>query len=180
MKFQNIAFLGLVVFLFASCATAYKVSSDYEKGVDFSPYKTFKMAEQESGFPLGANPINKQRIDRAILKEMNNLGFESSESPDLLVSWFVKVEDVRGVDYYRDYYGRWHAPRHAYVYEYQKGTLVIDLVDKAKNQVVWHGKTSRTVYEDMQDVEEKINKAVNAILQKFAKDTGIDKSVVTN
>ena len=180
MKYQiNIIFV-IITFLLASCATTYPVVSDYEKAVDFSEFKTFQILKQKNAFPKGANPINQQRIDRAILKEMNDLNFYTSNQPDLLVSWLVKVKTVQDVNVYHDYYGRWRRNNWVEVYNYKEGSLIIDIIDRKNKQVVWHGSTSGRVYEDMPDVEEKINKAVNALLQKFGKDAKLSKSLAVN
>jgi len=176
MNFKNLWIIGFTVFLLASCATSYLVKSDYEKGVDFSEYKTFQILKQKHGFPVGANPINKQRIDRAILKEMNTLNFDPSKDPDLLISWFIKVEKVEEVNVYHDYYGRWRAGRWVDINKYDQGTLIIDIIDRNKKQVVWHGTTSDRIYEDMPDVEEKINDAVHAMFRRFAKDAKLSKT----
>lgn len=180
MKIQKMLLLSFVAFLFASCATTYSVTSDYEKGVNFSSYKTFQILKQKKGFPVGANPINKQRIDRAILKEMNEFGFDTSKDPDLLVSWFVKVKTIKEMNVYHDYYGRWRGRNWVEVNEYDEGTLIIDLVDRKSKQVVWHGVTSGRVYENMPDVENEINEAVKALFEKFAKDAKLSRTYASN
>jgi Domain of unknown function (DUF4136) len=100
-----------------------------------------------------------------------DLGYQKKEEPDLLVSWFVTVKNVTEYDYYYNFYGRWRYPTYQTVYEYQEGTLVVDIINRASNQVVWHGKTSDRVYEGMPDVEKKINSAVNAMFKQYAKDS---------
>lgn len=171
MKIQTILSITLVIFLIASCATTYQITSDYEKETVFNTFKTYNYLNHEHNFPLGANPINEQRIGRAIESELGNLGYKKSDDPDLLVSWFITVKNVKEVDYYHNWYGRWRYFPMVSVNEYQEGTLVVDLIDKKNNLVVWHGKTSDRVYEDMPDVEEKIKEAVGAMFKKYAKDT---------
>ena len=99
--------LMAMIFLLTSCTSSYHIYSDYERKVDFTEFKTYKVVNHENGFPVGASPIDKQRIRRAINYEMQAIGYQPSENPDLLVSWFVKIEDRKGVNIYRDYYGRW-------------------------------------------------------------------------
>lgn len=180
MNYRNIYLLALVMFLLNACATNYHVISDYESGIDFSSYNSFQIATQPNGFPLGANPINKQRIERAIVNEMEAIGFYPSTNPDLIINWFVKVEDVSEGLNYLNYDDRWRNPFHVYVADYKKGTLVINIADRRKKLVVWHGKTSETVYEDMPKIEEKINNAVKSILKKFANDAELGKLYVSN
>ncbi len=179
MKIKNLLLLTALALLISGCAT-YNISSDYEKGTDFSSFHTYKIMNHDHGFPVGANPINKQRIDRAINKEMAARGYTIADNPDLLVSWFVKVKDVKEVDIYHKHYLRYNNYHHVEVHEYQEGSLVIDLVDRANNQVVWHAKTTGTVYEGMTDVEEKINEAVAAMFKKYSKDAKVRKEVALN
>jgi len=156
----------------SSCATIYHVTSDFEKNVDFADFKSYNILNHDHGFPQGANPINKQRIERAIHQEIGQY-LDKTEEPDLEVSWFVKVETVTDVDVYRSYYARWQVLPYMMVHQYTEGTLVIDVIDRSNNQVIWHGKTSDAVYKDMPKVEKKINRAVQAMVRQFAKDSGV-------
>jgi uncharacterized protein DUF4136 len=174
MKLSKIFLFAAIFLLLAACNNSYRIASDYEKDVDFSSFKTYHILDHEHGFPLGANPINKQRIERAVENELKSLGYEFSEKPDLLVAWFVTVQNVKSVDVYRDYYRGWRYIQYADVYEYKEGTLVIDIIDRANKQVVWHGKTSGQVYEGMTDIEGKINAAVKAMISKYAKDAKLN------
>ena len=180
MNLRNIFLTSLIVILFSACSTSYYIASDYEKGTTFESYKTYKVYNHKDGFPLGANPINKQRIDRAIHNEMDALGYKTSDDPDLLVSWFVMVKNVKSVDVYHDYYRGWGYDRHVSVYEYKEGTLVIDMIDREKQQVVWHGKTSERVYEGMPNVDKKINTAIRAMAKQYVKDAKLDKEYAAN
>ena len=175
MRSNNFFFIAAIFLVLASCNDSYRIASDYEKGVDFSSFKTYRILDHKHGFPIGANPINKQRINRAVENELKTLGYEKSDKPDLLVAWFVTVRNVKSVDVYRDYYRGWRYIQYADVYEYKEGTLVIDIIDRTNKQVVWHGKTSGQVYEDMPDVEGKINAAVKAMIKKYAKDAKLEQ-----
>ncbi len=178
MKFRNIIFI-VIALLGSACATNYYIISDYEKAVDFTNYQSFQIINAPDGFPVGANPINKQRIDRAIKRELEGLGYTATENPDLLVSWFVKVQTVKDYDWYANYYGRWAYLSYAHVNEYKKGTLVIDVIDRAENQVIWHGKTSDRVYEGMPKVEKKINAAVHSMIKQYEKDARLRRDLAT-
>ena len=83
------------------------------------------------------------------------------------------------VDVYEQYYGRWGNISGVNVIEYKEGTLVVDIIDAGDKQVVWHGKTSDQVYENMRKVEEKINAAENSIFVQYEKDV-IRKSEMAN
>jgi len=174
MKIKNILILASFIFLLASCATNYRVTSDFQAGTNFSKYKTYKILNHEHGFPVGANRINQNRIEDAIDREMQNLGFDEVDYPDLELFWYVKIRDIREQEIYRDYYTQWMYLEHVRVYDYKEGTLVVDLIDRRTNRVVWHGKTKGTVYEDMDDIPERINIAVKALLNRLAEDAKLN------
>ena len=50
------------------------------------------MLDQKGAFPADANPINRQRLEKAIINKMKELNYQESENPDLLVTFFVKKE----------------------------------------------------------------------------------------
>lgn len=163
-----------------SCSTGNYITSDYEREADLYSYKSYDILAHNECYQDEVNPINKQRITRAINKEMGNMGYIKEEEPDLLVSWYVVVKDVKEVDLYLDYYGWWRYHNSEHIYYYTEGTLVIDLIDRKKKQVVWHGKTSGRVYEEMPKVEEKINKAIQAMFKKYLKDMKEGKGIAYN
>jgi len=170
---KKFLFILLTLLLLSACGTTYSIISDREEGIDFDQYKTYLVLGHDHGFPVGANPINHQRIDRAIDTNMQELGYIREESPDLLVAWFVKVENKTDVAMYYDYYRRWRVPQTLNVYEYQEGSLVIDIIDPKIGQVVWHGKASDRVYDDMPNVDKKIKEVVKAMFKRYKKDTDI-------
>jgi hypothetical protein len=146
-----------------------------ESGIDFSKYSSFQITNHEHGFALGANPINKQRIERAVIKELVSMGYDEKDNADLELAWFVKVNSKEQVSVYRDYYGRWNSSERVDIYQYKQGTLVIDLIDKKTNEVVWHASATDKVYDEMPDVEQKINEAVRDIFKKYRKDIQFKK-----
>lgn len=170
MKASNFLVLSLIIFLFASCSSV-RVSSDYQKQTNFQDYKTYKIAKQDKEFPIGVNPINQQRIEAAIITNMEERKYMiANVDPDLLVSYYVTINTEQAIDTYTRYYGyryRGLVVTDVDVREYKEGTLIIDLVDNKSQEVVWHGKATGTVSENMKNVEEKINEAVDAIFQEY-------------
>lgn len=178
MKTANSFLFPLLLALFVACAPSYRIFSDYERDADFSAYKTFQIIKHKDGFKVGTNPINRQRIERAIIREMKELGYQPKENPDLLVSYFVKTTTLR--DNYSIYYGWWGFPAFwVDVHQYKEGSLVIDFIDAGSKQVVWHGVTSSRVYTEMPDAEERINKIVKTMFRRYAEETGQTKAVAS-
>ncbi len=140
----------LFLFILGSCASV-NVSSDYEKGTDFSNYKTY--AFYKKGIDkVEISDLDKRRILRAIEAELNAKGMVISKNPDLLVSIFTKSRekiDVYNNNYYGwypYYYGYgYYGPGFGYGFGYNnvststEGTLFIDLIDAHKKELVWQG-----------------------------------------
>jgi hypothetical protein len=168
---RHLMVIALISFLFTACAPTYHITSDYERGVNFSAYSTYQLLQHKEEFKVGVNPINRQRIERAIRREMDVLGYRTAAYPDLLVAFFVKTKRVREYDHFRPYYGAWGYRGWTRVYEYEAGTLVIDVIDRKNREVVWHGVASGRIYEDMEDVEKEINKVVRQLFERYAEET---------
>ncbi len=176
MKSSTTIILTILFFLaFSSCETTYSITSDFEDDVNFSAFETFKILEHETRIPYVVNPINQQRIERSIVQEMESLGYENTENDyaNLEVSWFVIIKTVKDIEYYNDHYRRYSFPQYTRVIEYQEGTLVIDIIDSFDKKVIWHGKTTGRVSENIEKPEEKIAKVVKSMFEKFKKDAGM-------
>ena len=171
MKASFYFVFGLFVLILTSCSSV-RVHSDYDRATSFQEYKTYKIVKQSDNFPLGVNAINQQRIETAIKATLTDYDyFYADQTPDLLVSYFVKINTEQAYNTYSTYYsGRWRGVMitDVDVREYQEGTLIIDLIDTKTKQVVWHGTASGTVSENMKNVEQKINEAVAAIFKEYA------------
>lgn len=172
--FKTVLFLFLVLTIM-SCAIKYDIISDTEESINFRKYKTYAIIHDDHGFEIGTNPINKLRIDSAIESEVMAIGYEHSEDPDLQISWFVKVDTKLEQGVYNAYYSKWRSPRAIEVYEYQVGTLVVDIVDSNTGKVVWHVKVSGNITEEIPNVEVKIKEVVKEIFNSYKKDSGINK-----
>lgn len=172
----------MIVLLLAASCTSIKVVSDYDKDVDFSDYETynFKIPEEvQESYPALVNPINQKRIEKAIAEEMELRGYEKSDDPDLWISYYVKVQDkvdyrtthynpsIYGPYYYGWYYGYSPGWTSVEAIQYREGTLVIDLVDAEKNQLVWYGLGSGTLNDNADKIKERIEYAVHVIFNQY-------------
>ena len=162
-------FFGFIFFL-SGCAMNYYVLSDYEKEIDFSKYQTYLILNTEDGYPVGANPINRQRIERAIDAELQAMGMQQNLHPDVVVAWNISLREVEISERTYEFNIGLNATETLIHHSYLEATLAIDFIDVKNRQVIWHGKTRDQVYEGMPNLEEKINAAVNAILRKYKED----------
>jgi hypothetical protein len=117
------------------------------------------------------DPLVEKRIKNAITMEMKKKGLvHDTNDPDLKVAIHTYVKDKVRVDswgygyassYWRGYWG----PRATDVYQWEEGTLVIDLVDAADNELVWRGEGSKSLPDNPSP--DKIDKIVNSAVKKI-------------
>jgi hypothetical protein len=176
--------IGIIAFLFSSCG-GIKVSADYDKSVDFTQYKTFEYYGWAKESNQLINDLDEKRIEDAFGKEFNSRGLTYVESGgDLVVTLFIviqqKTETVANSTggyggYYGGYYG--YGPGYGWgpsygtttisTYDYQVGTLVCDVYDKANEKLIWEGIGSNTIKEDPKGREKRIAIAVAAIMKQY-------------
>ena len=168
MKIQPILVALSSLVLLASCSNVY-TWSDATPDINFSDYTTYKIDDQCSDYNPGTNPINQQRIKNAIEGELRKFGYKRSEDGDINVKFYVKNETKffyeNCINEYSEYGGGQVCIERAY--EYEVGTLVIDLFDNKENKAIWHGGTSGSSWEKIADPTAMINKAVSAIFKEY-------------
>jgi hypothetical protein len=187
MNYKNSLQMLAIVFLaigMASCSSL-KITSDYDKTVDFSKYKTFEYYgwAQESDKLL--NDLDKKRIESAFSDELYKRGLTYVESGgDMIVTLFIVIEQktqttantsTMGGGYYGRHYG--YGPGYGWgpsystttvsSYDYAVGTLVCDVFDKANEQLIWEGIATKTVDENPATRDKTIPKAVEMLMKEY-------------
>jgi hypothetical protein len=175
MKTRSTALL-LLVFA-ASCSTI-KVSYDYDKQIDFTKYKTYKIADEVRQSGIGQ--LDLDRLIRAVESELGKRGLTKSDTPDAIVDFQVKLQQQQTATA-TNYggYGGGYGYRYGFspgfsttsidVNTYVEGTLFINLVDTQLQKLVWQGRGTKTLDEhaSAEKREGNINKAVQYIFQKY-------------
>jgi hypothetical protein len=171
--------LCLLAFIsFCSC-TSVKVTTDYDKSVDFSKYKTYTIYKLTTNGE-SISDLNKDRIINAIKAEMARKGFTEAETdPDLLVHATTALISKKNVtattnyyrynSYYRPYsWGPNYGGTVTYnEYNYKEGTLIIDILDANSKKLIWQGIGDKEIDKPSKDIDKKINEAVAGIMDDF-------------
>ena len=173
MKNTALFSLLLVAFLFCSCSSM-KTVSDYDRSVNFNNYKTFAFTKESQQLP--ANDLVKNRILNAISNNLKSKGLTESDNPDMLIDLGLKTKekkDYQSTNYdLSGYYGRrWRigtrvGTTNTREINYTEGTLVINLVDAKKDQLLWMG-SGTGVVTDKSIQEENVVAGINKILAGF-------------
>jgi Domain of unknown function (DUF4136) len=168
----------LAVLLAPALILAQKVSYDYDKTASFAAYKTYA---HKDGTKVGQELIDA-RIVAAIDTQMAAKGFTKAESnPDVFVVYHVAFDKQKDISTFSSGYGGGYGP-HGWGYgggwggttttsvrDILIGTMVIDIADGKKGQMVWRGmgvkEVNTTANPEKRD--KSINEAVKKILKNY-------------
>jgi hypothetical protein len=171
MKFKTAAAAGVLA-LAPALALAQKVSYDFDKSATFGTYKTYQLKD---GTKVG-NPLIDDRIVAAIEAELATKGLTKTDAnPDLTVVYHVAFDKKQDITAYSTgggpYGWRWGGgmggTTDVRVNEILVGTLVIDMADAKKGELVWRGMGTKQV--DPQAKPEKRDKNIKEAVTKILK-----------
>lgn len=171
---RRIASVAVALGLLA-CATTTQVNYDHDPAYDFASLQSWDwMAEpgQVQGAAGVRSPLVEGRIREAIERNLDAKGYQRVEGgdPDFRVAFFGGADQKLDVRTTYDYYGyRWRtAVARTDVRQYTEGTLIIDVVDGERNELVWRGTGVAEVYADSPDeVTQQVNQVVTEVLEGF-------------
>ena len=173
---KRLFLFALAGILFTSCASV-KVTSDFDKTVDFTSYKTYAFTEE--ALDLGIGDLNQDRVIAAAEKELGAEGFTKSESPDVLIDMNLVTKDVQTATAYSS--GGYYGSGYRYGYgggmstttinydSYEEGTLFVDMIDATEKKLVWQGRGASTLDPDLsaEKRESNINYAFEKIFAQY-------------
>lgn len=177
----------IISFILLSACSGVKVITDYDKSVDFSQYKTFEYYGWAEESDKVMTRFDKERIEQAFGDEFKKRGLEYVEkNGDMVVVLFIVVEqktqktaNTTHMGGYGGYYGGYYGygpgytwgPSHSTTtiteYDYQVGTLVVDVFDAKEQKLIWEGIGTKTIDDNPQTREKNIPKAVSAIMMQY-------------
>jgi hypothetical protein len=140
----------LSVLLLASCSSGPTIRSEVDPTADFAAYSTFAFFTPFGLDRDGYGTPVANLVRTAARAELTRRGLQFVESGgDLLINAGGNVVEKQRVDtvpgaygyygYRHGRYGMWAGYDDVVVTDYEEGTLTIDAVDRARNQMVWSG-----------------------------------------
>ena len=165
-----------------------KVRAEFDKEYDFSKARTFgwhpdgagevKLLMREGGDPEQIRARWEPTIKDAVEQEMTKRGLvpAASGTPDLMMHYYFLSGPSSESQFRGQFVGAvppWGLPDFAMTTTsfkiFEQGTLVLDLVDGPKRQIVWRGIAEAEV--DRQrtpaEREKRIREAVGEVLKKY-------------
>jgi hypothetical protein len=180
MKRRELTSTLLLLILGLSACTTFNVKIDHDPTADFTAIKKFAFVglpdAEKGGFY--DNSLMHKRIESAVARELTGKGLQHvnlNQQPDVLVYYWYSAKEKQqiqstgptgGAYGYGGRYG-WGAGYGGTVttYEYTEGTLVLDLVEPTKKELIWRA----TIVGTLQDTpKENIELGNKAIAKAFA------------
>ncbi len=177
--FRSMAVLAALTL--AGCSSV-RVSADFDPAANLHSYKTFAWLpgpQKETGNERIDNPLLDKRIRDGVTRQLQLQGYVEADASaaDMLVGYHISLDRKLDVTTVNNHYGYGYrgaggspiASSHTVVHEYETGTLIIDLVDRRKNQLVWRGsgESRLTKRPTPEETDKKVATVVAAILAKF-------------
>jgi hypothetical protein len=182
MRFGLAALITAAAFAAVSCSST-TVRSDFDHQADFESYSTFAWYSTEKKDPrptTGVNQIVDGRIRKAMADNFLAKGYSqaAADAADLHVAYYTSLSSRLRVStfgwgygwgggpYWGFGYGFWPGWSSTSVSTYNEGTIIVDVIDREKNQLVWRGVVTSTLSKKS-STEEKIHDAMSRVLASF-------------
>ncbi len=170
--------LGLLAM--TGCATGPTIRSNADPSVDFARFQTFGFMQPLSTDREGYQSFISRDLMAAAERELVGLGLKRSDTnPDLLVNFSANLDQRLRVtqtphtsapgfgSHRRGFYNTWPSYR-TEVRQYTKGTLVVDVVDASRMQLVWEGVATHRITQSRADnIGPVIDEAMREIFGRF-------------
>jgi Domain of unknown function (DUF4136) len=168
---RGLTFFSTLLWM-AVFAAGQDVHYNYDRGTNFASYKTYQWVELPSGVP---DQLIDQSIRRALDEQLVQKGLTRVEkNGDLQVRYRVVVREEKGMRLFRSNIGPNIGPGWAgdstitgETSTIGVGTLIVDLEDPARNQLIWRGDASKTI--DLKKDPEKNYKNLQKAIAKLFK-----------
>ncbi len=170
--------LILLAIFTAGCGSGIRVVSDMDPDADFTSYKTYFFLPWNKDNGKLLSEFDKKRLYMAVANQMDNRGYKKvDEKGDLAVAMNILLEKKNAQRAYTSYYGGYgygyggmgfgYSTTSYQNYQYWQGTLVIDVFDAGRKELIWQGAAIGSVDGDPNTREEKINDYVDRIFWEY-------------
>lgn len=190
-SFRELWSLSLLVFIFLlSCGP--RVDTEKRTARDMSSFTSYSFLPNQD--TIRTSSYDNTRVNEVVIDQINldlqdkGLRLDRNQ-PDLLVYYHLMLEEEVGGEadpvynnyqyyrpgyyigpYYRNYlyHNYYTVPRifgNVDQIPYKEGTIVIDLIDRRTNQIVWRGRADDVV--EPRAIEQELRTYVTAILEEY-------------
>lgn len=162
------------------CSSGVSVTSDYDPGAVgvMEQYETYSwMALAQGDDPRVDDDLLERRIKEIANEILQQNGFRevTGTTPDFLVGYHAAVQGgmdgIQVNSYYGYGWGGWYGGVYGnnYVRYYENGSLIIDIVDASRREIVYRAtaeaEVDRTMSQEARD--SRLKSAIGKMLSKF-------------
>ena len=170
MNAQRTLFASVgVALLLASASLAQQVKTDYDRGTDFSHYRTYSWEKVRTSDALWVD-----RIKEAVNSALSAKGVTPVASGgDIAVVAIEMTKNQQTLNTFYDGFGggwRWgggFGNATTTVDNYKVGTLVVDLFDANSKQIIWRGSSSDTLSDKSDKNIKNLDKGVQKMFDHY-------------
>jgi hypothetical protein len=170
------ALLTLVLLVSSACVGP-DVQTDFDPSANFQKFRTYAFAELTDLNKGGIldNSLLRKRLDQMVGQQLRNKGLQQvagNQNPDLLVHYWVGVQEKQqvqstgpaGPGAYR-----WGGGYGGGVttYEYKEGTLVVDLIESTKKELVWRATIVAVMGSSAEENADLANKGIAKAFEQY-------------
>jgi len=177
------AFLVLSLAGFVSGCASLKVAADHDPSVDFSALKSFSWLP-EKPYLLERFPELTKQLHEDVDGILSGKGFRAlppGSEADFHLRYDAALDTKLNIQQINDAYGYTSGPwRYEYnpnplyggysrPYEWDKGTLIIDVTDRSGKRLIWRGVAVAHLdeYDSPSDRAEIVRRAIRRIMEAF-------------
>ena len=177
---RRIGLLALAATL-AGCASGPNIVANSAPDFNLANYQSFSFMQPLSSDRGGARSLISQHLVSATIRELEMQGLRHVDTnADLLVNFMVSTRETistrpssgMSVSHRRGRYGTWGGYSMSMstteVVQRTEGTIAVDIVDAARNELVWEGAATARVTDSVrQNIEQVSHDAIADIFAKF-------------
>jgi hypothetical protein len=181
MKSNIYASVIILIMLLISNNGLAQITTDYDKSVDFTKFKTFTFIGWAEHSDEHITDLDKDRIIAAFENEFKSRNLvKDTINPDMAISLYVVIKNKTSVTSYSNYYGGMGYGRSfGYGYgggygstttsqrDYREGTIIIDFYDEKEKSLIWEGILKKEVKEKAKKRDKSIPENIRKLMYKY-------------
>ena len=173
---RHLLFHGALLFFAAACSSQ-QVGYDFDRGADFSRYRTYSWAsaaQETTGDKRLDSSLVNARIRAAVDAQLRSKGYRAAAdgAPDLLIAYHAGMKDMMKGASTQNYIGDRAQGTFTTISDiqpYHEGTLTLDILDAASRLLIWQASAKADVEQNLgpEERDARIRKVVRAMLSHF-------------
>ena len=172
MKYRSVSLKVLSLtasLLFLVACVSYQATYDYDPEFNFTGLKTYDWISDPA--VTAQSELVEKHIRKAVDNKLTEKGYtHATQDADFLIALHLGRQNKTELTPMGYSYGGWYGSVN--VYQYEEGTLVIDLVDQQHKSLFYRGVVRAEIKHNItfEERQQRIKKAVDKIFQYFPPD----------